>query len=101
MSAVAEVAILNPYPGLRPYEPEEDFLFFGREKQIDELVRRLRQTRFLAVVGGSGSGKSSLVRAGLIPVLHGGGMARAGSRWRTVIFPAGRSANRESRRGLV
>jgi predicted nuclease with TOPRIM domain/arsenate reductase-like glutaredoxin family protein len=89
MSAVAAVAILNPYPGLRPYEPEEDFLFFGREKQIDELVRRLRQTRFLAVVGGSGSGKSSLVRAGLIPVLHGGGMARAGSRWRTVIFRPG------------
>ena len=39
----------NPFPGLRPFEPDEDHLFFGREKQIDELLRRLRTTRFLSV----------------------------------------------------
>ena len=80
----------NPFPGLRPFEAEEDYLFFGREKQIDELLRRLRSTRFLTVLGSSGSGKSSLVRAGLIPALQGGFMMTAGSSWRIATFrPAG------------
>src|SRR5579863_989366 len=80
----------NPFPGLRPFEAEEDYLFFGREKQIDELLRRLRSTRFLTVLGSSGSGKSSLVRAGLIPALQGGFMMSAGSSWRIATFrPAG------------
>ncbi len=73
------MASFNPFPGLRPFEPDEDHLFFGREKEIDELLRRLRATRFLQVVGASGSGKSSLVRSGLIPALHSGFMARAGT----------------------
>ena len=81
--------LLNPFPGLRPFEPEEDYLFFGREKEIDELLRRLRTTRFLSVVGTSGTGKSSLVRSGLIPNLHGGFMATAGSSWRTLLFRPG------------
>ena len=68
----------NPFPGLRPFQIEEKFLFFGREEQTSELLTRLRKTRFLAVVGVSGSGKSSLVRAGLLPELHGGTMATAG-----------------------
>jgi excinuclease UvrABC ATPase subunit len=72
-------ASFNPFPGLRPFEPDEDHLFFGRETEIDELLRRLRTTRFLSVVGASGSGKSSLVRSGLIPALQGGFMANAGS----------------------
>ena len=37
----------NPFPGLRPFEPDEDHLFFGREKEIDDLLRRLRSCRFL------------------------------------------------------
>ncbi|MDX1546562.1 MAG: hypothetical protein R3247_06225, partial [Rhodothermales bacterium] len=60
----------TPFPGLRPFGPGEDYLFFGREAQTDELLRRLRAHRFVAVVGASGSGKSSLVRAGLIPALQ-------------------------------
>src|SRR6516162_3759586 len=79
----------NPFPGLRPFEPDEDHLFFGREKEIDELLRRLRTTRFLAVVGTSGSGKSSLVRSGLIPSLYSGFMAQAGSTWRVATFRPG------------
>ena len=43
--------LFNPFPGLRPFEPDEDHLFFGREKEIDELLRRLRVSRFLSVVG--------------------------------------------------
>lgn len=79
----------NPFPGLRPFEPDEDYLFFGREKQTDELLRKLRTTRFLSILGSSGSGKSSLVRSGLIPTLYGGGMTRAGSRWRVAIMRPG------------
>jgi energy-coupling factor transporter ATP-binding protein EcfA2 len=80
---------VNPFPGLRPFEPDEDYLFFGREKQTDELLRKLRTTRFLSILGRSGSGKSSLVRSGLIPSLHGGGMTLAGSRWRVAMMRPG------------
>jgi tetratricopeptide (TPR) repeat protein len=72
----------NPFPGLRPFETSEYRLFFGREGQSDALITRLQRARFLAVVGTSGSGKSSLVRAGLLPALRGGMMAEVGSGWR-------------------
>ena len=100
------VEVSNPFPGLRPFEPEEDYLFFGRETQVDELLGLLRQTHFLSVVGGSGSGKSSLVRAGMIPALYGGAMAGAGSRWRIAMFrpgedPLGRMAASLKQCGLI
>ncbi|MCB0430903.1 MAG: AAA family ATPase, partial [Flavobacteriales bacterium] len=79
----------NPFPGLRSFEEDEDYLFFGREKQIDELLRKLRMTRFIAVVGVSGSGKSSLVKCGLIPSLYSGYMALAGSNWKKCVFRPG------------
>src|SRR5881394_2381676 len=79
----------NPFPGLRPFEPDEDHLFFGREREIDELLRRLRTTRFLSVVGTSGSGKSSLIRSGLIPSLYSGSMVKAGSGWRVATMRPG------------
>ena len=75
----------NPYPGLRPFEITESHLFFGRDQQVGELVKRLERNRFLAVVGASGSGKSSLILAGLIPALERGGVWEAGRRWRTVV----------------
>jgi WD40 repeat protein len=71
----------RPYPGLRPFDRDEDSLFFGREQQIDELLVKLGETHFIAVLGTSGSGKSSLVRAGILPALQGGLLARAGARW--------------------
>ena len=76
----------NPFPGLRPFDVDENELFFGRSFQTDQLLARLRQSRFTAVVGTSGSGKSSLVRAGLLPALKRGLMAAAGSRWRIAVF---------------
>ena len=88
-TADISVSIDNPYPGLRAFEPEESYLYFGRERQTDELLSRLRRTRFLSVVGTSGSGKSSLVRAGLIPALHSGFMSHAGSSWRVAILRPG------------
>ncbi|MDT7777931.1 MAG: hypothetical protein QOC99_443 [Acidobacteriota bacterium] len=82
-------ASFNPFPGLRPFEPDETYLFFGRDGQSEELIRRLKRTRFLAVVGTSGSGKSSLVRAGLLPALQGGMMTSAGSDWRIATLRPG------------
>ncbi len=80
---------MTPFPGLRPFGEEEDYLFFGREDQTNDLLKLLRTQRFLAVVGTSGSGKSSLVRAGMLPALYGGTMAGAGSDWETVVFRPG------------
>jgi energy-coupling factor transporter ATP-binding protein EcfA2 len=76
----------NPFPGLRPFELHESHLFFGREGQSEKMLKKLEATRFLAVVGTSGSGKSSLVRAGLVPSLLGGMMVSAGSNWRVAVM---------------
>jgi tetratricopeptide (TPR) repeat protein len=82
--------LIHPFPGLRPFEADEQELFFGREGQSEEILLRLRQHRFVAVVGASGSGKSSLIRAGLLPYLHGGFLAQGGTHWRVAIFrPSG------------
>jgi class 3 adenylate cyclase len=58
-----------PYMGLVAFQAEDEHLFFGREELVQQLVGRLEESHFLAVVGPSGSGKSSLVRAGLVPAL--------------------------------
>src|SRR5262245_32247180 len=72
----------NPYVGLRPFSSEDSLYFFGRDTQTVELLEVLHQTRFLAVVGSSGCGKSSLIRAGLIPTLLGGFLVQDRDRWR-------------------
>jgi Tfp pilus assembly protein PilF/ABC-type oligopeptide transport system ATPase subunit len=72
---------LQPYPGLRPFERHESRIFFGRQQQVDELLSRLKQHHFLAILGASGSGKSSLVKAGLLAGLEKGYMGEVGSRW--------------------
>jgi hypothetical protein len=79
----------NPFPGLRPFDMDEEYLFFGREDQRKELVQLLREQRFVAVLGASGSGKSSLVRAGLLPALYGGVMTKAGSNWHIAVMRPG------------
>ncbi len=79
----------NPFPGLRSFESHETHLFFGRDGQSDELLRILAQNRFVAVVGVSGSGKSSLVRAGLLPAIERGFLAGAGSNWRILTIRPG------------
>ncbi|MDT3401525.1 NACHT and WD repeat domain-containing protein [Mucilaginibacter terrae] len=60
---------VNPFPGIRNFEPEEDYLFFGRDQQIADVTRLLSATRFLSLIGYSGSGKSSLIKAGIIPAI--------------------------------
>lgn len=76
ISAIAIAEPQNPYKGLHAFQSSDARFFFGRETHVDSLLERLSEThiyqRFLAVIGASGSGKSSLIRAGLIPALwHG------------------------------
>lgn len=86
----------SPYPGLRPFLYHEAALFLGREQQVKEVVARLKETQFVAVIGGSGSGKSSLVRAGVVPNLRGFGIPDAGDYWVPVVFTPGTTAKNKS-----
>jgi WD40 repeat protein/class 3 adenylate cyclase len=88
--AAPDAIVSNPYKGLRAFEEGDAPDFFGREDLVELLVRRLAETRFLAVVGPSGSGKSSVVRAGLIPALRRGAIPGS-ERWRIAdMFPGAR-----------
>lgn len=78
-----------PYPGLRPFQPGDSEYFFGREEQVRDIVARLRQQRFVAVIGGSGCGKSSLVLAGAIPRLRSFALEEAGDFWVAVVATPG------------
>lgn len=80
-----------PYMGLGSYQPEDAGKFYGREALTDELVRRIQARNVLVVGGPSGSGKSSLVRAGLIPALRAGVIAHSGD-WRIALMTPGRDA---------
>jgi len=81
----------NPFPGLRAFGFEESHLFFGREGQSDDILAKISTNRFAAVIGSSGSGKSSLMYCGLIPVLHGGFLAREGKKWMVIAARPGNS----------
>lgn len=72
MPTDTQVRIESPFPGLRPFRESESANFFGQDDQIEALLDRLGETRFVAVMGSSGCGKSSLVRAGLVATLRQG-----------------------------
>ena len=91
----------NPFPGLRAFKQEETRLFFGRDGQSEQLLKRLQDSRFLALVGVSGSGKSSLIRAGLLPKLDGGLMSAVDSDWRVAVFRPGNNPIRNMAHALV
>jgi len=82
-----------PFRGLLHFDTDDSLLFFGRDEEVNALLDCLKRDAFLAVVGNSGSGKSSLVRAGLIPALMRGrfndGLAWVTS-WRIAITRPGR-----------
>jgi energy-coupling factor transporter ATP-binding protein EcfA2 len=81
----------NPFPGLRPFSIHDSHLFFGREGQVDDILRKLHKNRSVAIVGYSGSGKSSLMYCGLIPMLYGGFATETGSQWKVIITRPGNS----------
>jgi energy-coupling factor transporter ATP-binding protein EcfA2 len=77
-----------PYRGLETFNEDHAAFFFGRERDVQRLLEKLKATRFLAVLGASGSGKSSLVRAGLIPALKCGALPKNDT-WIFSVFKPG------------
>ena len=67
MGPITENKKFNPFPGLRPFAPEESDLFFGRTGESEEVMQKLLNNRFITVIGASGSGKSSLIYCGVLP----------------------------------
>ncbi|MGH8946308.1 MAG: hypothetical protein ACRDVL_09165, partial [Acidimicrobiia bacterium] len=80
-------ALRNPYKGLRSFQEVDAQDFFGRDALIDRLVEAVGAHRLVAVVGPSGSGKSSVVRAGLIPALRAGALSSFRDWLVTDMFP--------------
>jgi len=83
------VAAGNPFPGLRPFKIEESHLFFGREGQSDEVLLKLSKNRFVGVIGPSGSGKSSFIYCGVLPILYGGFLTDASPNWEVIVTRPG------------
>jgi WD40 repeat protein/class 3 adenylate cyclase/energy-coupling factor transporter ATP-binding protein EcfA2 len=77
-----------PYKGLAPFEAADAAFFYGRERLVATLVARIGVDRFVGIIGASGSGKSSLVRAGLLPALSAGALPGSGM-WPTCTFTPG------------
>ncbi len=86
---VGQAQVPCAYKGLAAFESSDAELFHGRERLVAELVARMVQGRLLAVVGASGSGKSSIVRAGLLPALSAGVLPGSAGWRQIVITPAG------------
>jgi hypothetical protein len=78
----------SPYKGLETFQSDDAEWFFGRERLVAELCARAPEAPFLAVVGPSGSGKSSLLRAGLLPAVWSGTLPGA-SEWTTIVLTPG------------
>jgi WD40 repeat protein len=77
-----------PYRGLQPFDEDHAEFFFGRDADIQRLIEKLKVTRFIAVIGSSGSGKSSLVRAGVVPALKKGVLPDSDT-WTIRVFTPG------------
>jgi WD40 repeat protein/tRNA A-37 threonylcarbamoyl transferase component Bud32 len=101
-AASAHVATegICPFKGLASFEPGDAEYFFGRERLVAELVARLVGAGFLGIVGPSGSGKSSVLCAGLLPALAGG-MLPGSEGWRRLLLRPGERPLEELRRVLV
>ncbi len=84
--ALDEQLELGPFAGLRAFQEEDAARFFGRTKELGTLLSRLRETPLMATVGPSGVGKSSFLRAGVIPALK-----NSGAGWEVVVCRPGRS----------
>ncbi len=80
----------NPYKGLDYFDREDAKYFYGRDNLTDELLEKVRENNFLAIMGASGSGKSSLIRAGLIYQLEQGEQISGSDKWKIYIFQPGK-----------
>lgn len=87
--APLQVGVANPFPGLRPFKIEESHLFFGREGQSDEVLLKMSKSRFVGVIGPSGSGKSSFIYCGVLPILYGGFLTDTSPNWEVIVTRPG------------
>jgi DNA-binding SARP family transcriptional activator/WD40 repeat protein len=104
VGAISAGLLRNPYRGLRPFTEADAAEFFGRDRLVDALVERLSRPgpagRFVAVVGPSGSGKSSVVRAGLVPAVRRGAVPGS-ARWFVASMVPGRDPYAELETALL
>ncbi len=92
-------SLLCPFKGLAAFESSDADFFCGRERIVSELVARLAEWPLVGILGPSGIGKSSLLRAGVLPVLRNGALPRS-ARWRQVLLRPGRHPCHELARAL-
>ncbi|HWX04900.1 MAG TPA: hypothetical protein VN065_03665 [Bradyrhizobium sp.] len=90
-----------PFPGLRPFSSRDHKYFFGREIQKYALYLLLKRNHFISVVGSSGSGKSSIVRAGLLPMLADEDQSSGGNAWQYTTMRPGRDPIERLARALA
>ena len=88
--------ITGPYPGLRPFQEYERAMFYGRDRQVQEIIERLRKTHFVAVLGASASGKSSVVHAGVVPELRSFAIEDKGDSWLPITFTPGTTPEKDN-----
>ncbi len=88
MGLKEDARTFNPFPGLRPFAPDENDLFFGREKESEEILKKLLKNRFVTVIGASGSGKSSLIYCGVLPEIRNMEKDES-SKWKIITFRPG------------
>ncbi len=73
---------INPFVGLKSFEDCDSHLFFGRDDQIKNVITNLKNTGFTTIIGSSGSGKSSLIKSGIIPSIERGALKGEGNGWK-------------------
>jgi WD40 repeat protein len=79
----------NPFPGIRAFEFNESHLFFGQDAVCNQILAKLRQNRFVCVMGSAGIGKTSLINCGVKPALHGGFLFNNDPSWKIYHFRPG------------
>ena len=87
-ASTEERVVLCPFKGLAPFGASDAAYFFGRERLVDDVVARLVDATFVGLIGSSGSGKSSLLNAGVLPALAGGGLPGS-AQWRRIAIRPG------------
>jgi WD40 repeat protein/energy-coupling factor transporter ATP-binding protein EcfA2 len=80
---------INPFVGLKSFEDCDSHLFFGRDDQIKNVITNLKNTGFTTIIGSSGSGKSSLIKSGIIPSIERGALKGEGNGWKVGLLNPG------------